>query len=213
MARNSLIFLAALLGLVLTAGCSRDAADPILGTGGDLEAVMDTVALESDRMTAELVSNELDAFVTPSTTDDPDGDGTVIIEKNFSATRSCPAGGQLSVEGTMLVTFDVGTGVMEAELSGSRTRTDCAFFGDGFTVTVNGSSMWEKFRRRVHGMPDGPQTSHYYGSWIAVSSEGEERSCEFDYTVVRDPDSHTLTIEGSICGKEISIIVSWDMQH
>ncbi len=211
MARTTLILLTALLGLVvLTAGCDSGAADPVLGAENDLETAMADVALESDRMTAELIGNELDALGTPSATD---GSGTVTIEKSFSATRSCPGGGELSVEGMMLITFDAGTGVMEAEMSGSRMRTDCTFLGDGFTVTVNGSSMWEKFRRRVHGVPDGPQTSHYYGSWVAVSSEGEERSCEFDYTVVRDPDSHTLTIEGSICGKEISLIVSWDIQH
>ena len=44
MARNSLVFLAALLGLVLTAGCGGDTADPILGTAGDLEAMMTTVS-------------------------------------------------------------------------------------------------------------------------------------------------------------------------
>ena len=33
----------------------------------------------------------------------------------------------IGIEGTMLVTFDAATGVMEAEISGSRTRTDCAF--------------------------------------------------------------------------------------
>ena len=212
MARNPLILLLALLAIALMTGCDNGASDPVLGSGDDLEAAMANVALESDRLTAELVSNELDALNMPAT-GDGDANGTVTIEKNFSATRSCPVGGELRVEGTILITFDAATGVMELEASGSRTLTDCAFMGDGFTVTVNGSSMWEKFRRRVHGVPDGPQTSHYYGSWTAVSSEGEERSCEFDYTVVRDPDSHTLTVEGSICGKQISIIVTWDMHH
>ena len=116
---------------------------------------------------------------------DDDGTGIMIDERTFSRTRSCPGGGELAVEGTLVRTFDPATGVMEAQASGSRTRTDCVFSHGPMTITVNGVAQWDKFRRRVDGLPDGLQTSHYFGSSTAVRSDGTERSCEFDFTVLR----------------------------
>lgn len=208
MLRKSLIFLAGWSVLVLSAGCDRGGADPILGSGDDLEGAMVDIAVASDRLTSELIRSELDGLTAPSTTS---SSSVVTIEKTFSGTRSCPISGELAIEGSMLVTFDSETGVMEAESTGTRTRTDCTFPKQDFTVTVNGTSQWEIFRRRVNGQPDGPQTAHYFGSWHAISSEGQERSCEFDYLAVRDPETHTLTIEGFICDKSFSITVTWDM--
>ncbi len=211
MLRNSLIYLAMLAALALVAGCSDGSVDPISGGGDDMStAQMAELALESDLMTERSLTSELAGMQTaPQATTDDGEAGTVTRDASFSVTRPCPGGGEFSLEGMIHLTFDRDTGVMEAELSGSRTRTDCVFPAAGMTVTVNGSASWEAFRRRVDGRPDGPQTTRYYGSWTAVRSDGEERSCDFDVTIVRDPDTHTRTLDGTICGNEVHLSVTW----
>jgi hypothetical protein len=77
------------------------------------------------------------------------------------------------------------------------------------TITVNGSGHWETFRRWVARRPDGLQTSHYYGSESAVRSDGEQRSCEYDIMIVRDPATHTRSLDGMICGTEVHRTVTW----
>ena len=165
--------------------------------------------LEADRLTEAMVLAELNGMgvVTRAS---GSGSGMLTQTKTFSRTRSCPAGGELSVEASIVRTADFDTGVMEAELTGRRSATDCAFTPGDRTITINGSSMWDKFRRRVDGMPAGLQTANYSGSWVAVSSTGEERSCTFEYSVVRDPDAMTLTIDGTICFKPIRRWLSWN---
>ena len=218
MLRNSMTVLAMLAALALVAGCSG--SQDIVGGGGsgggaddgDVSASqMAEVALDSDLVTEEVLNAELDvmAAVSASTTEREGGSGTIVQDVTFSRTRSCPLGGQVSLQGSIHRTFNRDTGVMEAESSGSRTRTDCMFPRDEGTITVNGASQWDAFRRRVFGQPDGPQTTHYSGSWMAVRSDGEERSCSFDIMIVRDPGSHTRTLDGMICGVEVHRTVTW----
>jgi hypothetical protein len=206
---------AVLTVLVLVPGCSDELSDSLGNNGGDASATeLADLALQSDLLTEELVSAELDAMnvdMAATTEGGAGDDGAEIVtdERTFSRTRSCPGGGVLAVEGTLLRTFDPATGVMEAESAGSRTRTDCTFSHGPMSITVNGIAEWEKFRRRVNGLPDGLQTSHYYGSSTAVRSDGTERSCEFDFTVIRDPETHTRTVDGTMCGGRIRHGVSW----
>jgi hypothetical protein len=77
------------------------------------------------------------------------------------------------------------------------------------TVTVNSLDAFEESRRRVEGQPDGLQTSHYYGSIDIERSDGETFFCEYDYTIVRDPEAHTRTIDGTICGSRARKGVPW----
>jgi hypothetical protein len=189
-----------LVALATLSGC--DEANPITATSTDLASEMAGLVLETDQMTEEIVGAELSAM----------GVAVVAVteQRTFSGTRSCPGGGEFMVEGSIVRTSDPATGVVEAEISGSRTRIDCVFIRGDFTITVNSSAAWEKFRRRLNGVPDGPQTSHYFGSWTAVRSDGEERTCTFDYTVVRDPDTQTRTVEGTICLGGMRRVMGWN---
>ena len=162
MPRTRVFLVLTLLTLGVFSACSE--ADPLTNTTDDLTSEMAEVALESDRMTEEIVQAELATMGQTVR--------AVTMEKTFSGTRPCPEGGELTVEGSIVRMWDSETGVMEASISGSRTRTDCVFARGDRTITVNGGSMWDKFRRRVDGVPDGLQTSHYSGSWVAVSSAG-----------------------------------------
>ena len=213
MSRVSYPILFVLAAVALAAGCSdsRNRSDP-LDVGDDVSAgEMAAVALESDLMSEQLFGTELDA-ADPGVSASADAagtSGTATREITFSRSRSCRGGGTFEVEGRIRLTFDRETGVMEAEGSGTRTRTDCTFARESHTYTVNGSARWEIFRRRVHGVPDGPQTSHWYGSFGVVRSDGAERFCEFDITVVRDPEARTRTLEGTICGTTVTRTVTW----
>jgi hypothetical protein len=195
------IFALMLISLGVLLACSE--ADPVTNSATDLSSNMAEVVLEADRITEEIVLVELSAM-------DQTTRAAATDERSFSRSRSCPGGGELFVEGSIHRTWDPDTGVMEADITGSRTRTDCVFVRGDMTITVNGGSMWDKFRRRIDGRPDGLQTSHYSGSWVAVSSTGEERTCSFDYTVVRDPDTQTRTVEGTMCAGRLSHRMSWD---
>jgi len=129
------------LGVFLA--CSE--ADPLTNSIDTLSSDMAEVALESDRITEEIVLAELAGMgqvVKAATTDT--GSKVVTQEKSFSITRPCPEGGELTVEGSIVRLSDPDTGVMEATISGSRTRTDCVFAHGDTTITVNGGSMWDK---------------------------------------------------------------------
>ncbi len=207
MARKSAILFSTLIAVGVLSGCNESGS--VVSPADDLSSEIQEAVIETDRLTESMVLAELSGMgvVTRSP---GGGSGVVTEERTFSRTRSCPAGGELTVEASIVRMADASTGVMEAQIQGSRTATDCAFAPGERTITINGSSVWDKFRRRVDGRPDGLQTSHYSGSWVAVASTGEERSCSFDYSVVRDPAAMTLTVEGTICFNPIRRWLSWN---
>ena len=147
--------------------------------------------------------------MAPPTREGDGGSGVITQDVTFSLSRSCPLGGTLALQGSAHRTFDVDTAVMEAELDGSRSATDCIFAHEDLTITVNGSTVWDAFRRRVQGHPDGPQTTNYSGTWAVERSDGEEWSCEFEIAIVRDPSTHTRTLDAVICGTEVHRSVTW----
>ena len=208
--RIGVVVFVALIGVL--AGCGNDPGSPLgIGNGDPEVEQMAEVALESDLMTAEMLSSEIDSMgaTGAATTDEGDPSGVVIEERTFRRTQPCPLGGQMTVEGSMVREFDRATRVMTIESSGSRTRTDCVLPREEMTVTVNSLDAFEESRRRIEGLPDGPQTSHYYGSIDVERSDGEEHFCEYDYTIIRDPETQTRTIDGTICGGRVRKGVPW----
>ncbi len=199
---------AAFLAVACLVGCS-DSSDPLTPRSETLSASVVEIALEADRMVDDVVSMEMDAMGggVAAATDVP---GVITDERSFSRSRTCPAGGTFEVEGSMTRTIDTEARTMELEGSGGSAATDCAFVRQDLTVTVNGSSEWDVFRRRVDGAPDGLQTSHHAGSWNVVRSDGEERSCSYSITVIRDPEAGTRTVEGTMCDTSFSRVVGWN---
>lgn len=214
MFRKSLILISLLATLAIVAGCSGT-DDVVTGSGGgDAVAANEIadVALESDLVIEQVLGSELasmEAAVAPSTREGDGGSDVITQDVTFSLSRSCPLGGVFGLQGSAHRTFDRDTGEMEAEFAGSRSATDCTFAREDLTVTVNGSTDWDAFRRRVQGHPDGPQTTNYSGSWMVERSDGEEWSCEFEIAIVRDPSTHTRTLDALICGTEIHRSVTW----
>ena len=192
------------LSLALVAGCSDSSPSSIVGSGGgDLTAAVADIALELDGITGDVLD---DGTLSASK---ESSDPSVTITRTFEATRSCPAGGEVFVFGEWTRTEIRATREVEIVAFGGRTATDCAFAREDQTITVNGTSEWDKFRRRVSGKPDGLQTASYAGTWTAESTTGETRVCNFNLSVVRDPDAGTVTIEGTLCDEQIRRVASW----
>ena len=191
--------------IALTAACEDDGTQP-LETELPVADLME-ISLQVD----DMLGSVLNTFHTASSDDIPAPSMDLIVtDVEFERTRTCPAGGQVAVSGTAHREFDTETRVRESEYAGTRTRTDCAFVRNEHTVTVNGSGDWTATRRRVEGAFDGPQVSTHSGSFEAVRSDGEARSCEFDVEVVRDPDAMTKTITGTICGEAVDRTKEWN---
>jgi len=208
MQRRWMILGTALLAAACLTGCS-DTSDPLSPGPEALSASVVEVALEADRMVDDVLTMEMNAMDggVAAAAEVP---GVIVDERSFSRSRPCPAGGTFEVEGSMVRTINQETRTMELEGAGGSAATECAFIRQDLTVTINGSSEWDVFRRRVDGVPDGLQTAHHAGSWSVARSDGAERSCSYSITVVRDPDAGTRTVEGTMCDTSFRRVVSWN---
>jgi len=199
----------ALLVLLTTACDDGTTTDPGLDQG-PLASQMVGVALETDGVVEAIFDSELTAMAATDGRSGESGAGGVITtDLTFQRTRSCPAGGQVVVDGRIHRTFDTAAREMEATLAGTRTRTDCSFVRDDLTITVNGSAEFDAYRHRIDGIPDGLQTTGYSGSFTAVRSDGEQKSCEISIEVVRDPAAHSRSIDAWICGDHYTRTTTW----
>lgn len=185
---------AALAGLA--ASCSHDTANPSTPAGQTLAA--------------EMSDGEIAADVALGTAIDGQVDGAAdTADVTFGGTYNCPAGGTIAWQGSLRRTYDPATRTLEAQADGTRTTTDCARTHGTLTTVVNGSAAWDAYRKRVDGAPSGLQTTHHSGSWTAVRSDGLQKACSFDVTIVRDPAARTRTLDGTICGTTVHKVVTW----
>lgn len=198
---------AGIVCLGLAVSCNHGTVAPTGPAEGTLSSQMATIEMEADEALDSVLDFELSAAEAASASGL--SAATTTIDVSFDRTRSCPAGGQIRWQGTLHRTWDSETRTMEADFSGTRTLTDCAFVRAGLTIVVNGSSEWEAHRRKVNGRFDGLQTTRVSGSYHAVRSDGEERSCSFEILIVRDPTTRTRTLEGTICGTTVRRVVTW----
>ena len=112
----------------LSFGCDDSSSDPLVEPGADLSEEMAEVELQSDAITHEIVAEELKSMgVVVAGAESSEGVAPVVEERTILRSRPCPAGGELTVEGSIVRTSDPATGVMEAEITGSRTRSRCAW--------------------------------------------------------------------------------------
>ncbi|MGI9628660.1 MAG: hypothetical protein ACR2QM_17630 [Longimicrobiales bacterium] len=189
-----------------TAACEDNTTGPV----GEISADdLAEVALDLDDQLGGVLTEEGQQSASSGSVMAPSFD-VVVTDRTFSVTRTCPEGGSAMWDGSAHREFDTETGVMTGSFTGTRTRTDCAFARGEFTITVNGSGTWTKERRRLDGQLDGLQTSTHVGSFTALRSDGAERSCGFDVTIVRDPDARTVTIDGTMCAAIIHRVRNWN---
>ncbi len=189
--------------LVLTvAGGCEDSAGP--SSDLDVEEVT-LLALETDGLTGLMVDDLMVGLGIIGL--DPSGVGPRQGSGPFTRTRDCPAGGTITVSGTVERTAN--EGVVEWNVEGNGTWANCARTRRELTLTINGQFEFESHRKHVNGAPEGPQTSSKSGSYTWTRSDGKSGTCEFSVTSTRDPEAGTRTVKGTVCGREIDRTVEW----
>jgi len=128
--------------------------------------------------------------------------------KEFTRTRECPLGGEITIDGRL--TRTVNGNVTEVEGRGLRTETNCVMERAGETLTVNGRARWDSFHRTVDGKPQGNQTTHWAGQSTFSRADGTERTCRVEITITRNPSSGRRSLEGTICGRQVSRNGTWE---
>jgi hypothetical protein len=128
----------------------------------------------------------------------------VPIKNTFSVTKQCPKGGHLAVAGTAIGTGDPATHSLSLQATATRTDTDCAFQTDDGVVTLNGSIDYKANLNIVNGAPVGLQTQTHEGTFTA-SRPGASITCDVDLASSFNPDTHTVTVTGTFCGKQINV--------
>lgn len=208
--------LACLATLVLLAGCGGGQADRVLGGGGDDPAADASIVKAIEEATAAVDAMTDDAMAAEATAVEGDPMLTAIgrptpasVDRSIERTIPCPGGGELLVTGTLNGEFDRDTRTLELEGSGSREAIGCVLERRGMTLTLDGASSWSWNRRLVEGMLDGLQTRSASGSWTVTDGEGTTRSCEFEYSLVYDPETRELTVSGTMCGGPLRAGLGW----
>jgi hypothetical protein len=125
----------------------------------------------------------------------------ISINQQFTVTKACPKGGQVSLAGTLVGAGDATTHTFALEAAGTRTDSDCAFQTKNGTLTLNGNPniTYDGKLNIVNAALSGLQTQTHKGSfsWARVGGSGV---CDVDITSSYDPATHTATVSGTFCG-------------
>lgn len=204
------------LAVAVVAACSDS-----VGNAGDLTDA------EVGELTEVLVTSTFDATSevataesTESSLADPDGLALQAMggssSTEFTRTRTCPLGGQVVIAGTREREWDreAGTGSMTMELT--RSHDDCArpfeSTGESATViTVNGDVTGTAYHEWAMGERRGLQTMTMAGELTWETDDGRAGTCVIDITASFDPETHTRTVTGTFCDREIDRTSAW--QH
>lgn len=179
---------ALLLVLATTAACERTT------TGDDSFA----------RETPQLVEFGDGHFASP------DVAGTAGFDLNagagtFERTHACPAGGSVTVSGTVDRTIDRATQSGTMAVTAKRVENACAFRQrNGVTVTLTGQphtvmTVNQSFDKGVPGV----RTQTQKGAFAWTRSNGRSGTCAIDLTSTFDPATRTATIKGTFCGRPV----------
>ncbi len=140
----------------------------------------------------------------------PDVAGTAGFDLNagagaFERTHPCPAGGNVTVTGTVDRAIDRVTHSGTLTVNARRVENACAFRQrNGVTVTITGQphtviTVSQSFDRGVAGI----RTQTQKGTFAWSRSTGRSATCTVDLTSTFDPTTHTATIKGTFCGRPI----------
>jgi hypothetical protein len=140
----------------------------------------------------------------------PDAAGTATFDLNagagtFERTHACPAGGSVTVSGTVDRTIDRATLTGTLAVSAKRVENACAVKQrNGVTVTVTGQpnttiGVTASFNKGVPGVI----TQTQKGAFGWTRSNGRSGTCAIDLTSTFDPATRTATIKGSFCGRPV----------
>ena len=140
----------------------------------------------------------------------PDAAGTASFDLNagagtFERTHACPAGGSVTVSGTVDRTINRATQTGSLTVNAKRVESACAVKQrNGVTVTVTGQphtaiGVTASFNKGVPGVLIQTQK----GAFGWTRSNGRSGTCAIDLTSTFDPATRTATIKGSFCGRPV----------
>jgi phage baseplate assembly protein gpV len=129
------------------------------------------------------------------------------FNNTFDVTRQCPKGGSVEFAGSITGTGDRTTHSLTVDATATRTDTKCAFAArNGATIEVTGNPniAYKGHLNIVNGLPVGLQTQSHEGSfkWVRGTESG---TCDIKVSSSYDPTTHTLTVTGTVCGRDVSV--------
>ncbi len=124
----------------------------------------------------------------------------------FERTHTCPAGGSVTVSGTVDRSIDRATQTGTLAVNAKRVENACAFQQrNGVTVTLTGQphttmTVSQSFDKGVPGL----RTQTQKGAFAWTRSNGRSGTCAIDLTSTFDPAMRTATIKGTFCGRPVN---------
>jgi hypothetical protein len=127
----------------------------------------------------------------------------------FERTRPCPAGGSLSLAGTVTRDWDGEASTYDVEAAGTKSRTDCAFQREDVTITLSGIGSWAHERHFAEREPTGLWITTRAGGFDWARSTEETGDCTYELTRTVDTAENTVTLVGTFCGNEVDRSRTW----
>lgn len=194
---------ASLLTLLAVAACDGGATDPDPAGLSREDAAALAPAYE------ELSGDELAALGAPvfADADDQALFDTDTTRLTFTRTRSCPLGGSVRVEGTLVRTVDREARTATHRYDATRTEQACAFglrSGGTITITGNPNTQVTGSWSMTAGVP-GIRTLTHRGSFAWTRSSGGSGTCTVDLTSTWDPATRTHRVQGTFCNRTIDV--------
>ena len=198
-----------LLAAAVLAACGESAT----GTSSEDNALS---AAEARSLAAQLGAQDaavLGGFGTPAFSLSADGSAPAAATSTteFTRTRTCPAGGSVTVQGTRVHTGDRATRTASHQFTATRTENACAFAArNGGTMTINGNPNTQL--TASHAVTDGVPgvgTATKKGSFTWTRSGGASGTCAVDLTQTWDPATRTYTLKGTFCNRTIDLTQTW----
>jgi hypothetical protein len=138
--------------------------------------------------------------------DAPFSAAVTLVNRTFTNTHTCPAGGTVTISGTTIGTSDPVAHNLAVNTVATKTDASCAFNSRRglLTITGNPNVKLTSTIAVVAGKPVGPQTQTHKGSftWIRGTKSG---TCDVDVTSVFNPTAGTFTVTGTMCGRTLNV--------
>ncbi len=126
------------------------------------------------------------------------------VSITYTVSRPCPKGGTVAPSATITGTVDPVLHSATLDLTGSETRTDCAYQLQTNTITVNGTLNVTAHVNIVASLPSGEQTFTEKGSFNWTSSDGRSGTCTVDLSASAVfGTTLTRTVHAQFCGRTV----------
>lgn len=198
--------LLALAAALLATGCERSATAPAEAALGPADAAL--LAEDLDALADLVLAGPLGWFVQLAAL--PGNAAPVSVERSFTSTRSCPAGGSVTTSGTAKGEIDRAARSLSIETTATQTQSACAFparrpGGAALTLTGDPHVAVRSAHRLVDGRPSGLQTVSQKGGFTWSAGDGRSGACTVDLTSTFDPAARTHGVKGTVCGRTVDV--------